>query len=195
VAVDLAAMVFGMPVAVFPELAQDTYGGPPGGGPQLGLLYAAYPAGVFLAGLLSGTFTRARRHGAVMASAAAAWGVTVVLLGLAADLWLALTALVLGGAVNFVLSTYRNAISQAHTDDALRGRVQGALVVVLLGGPQVANVLHGAAAAAYGPRFAICAGGLLTVVVVAAVARAVPELRHYTAYASPTGAGTPAQRR
>ncbi|MGW3342677.1 MFS transporter [Nonomuraea rubra] len=175
--VDLAAMVFGMPVALFPELAQHTFGGTPGGGPELGLLYAAYPAGVVAAGLLSGTFTRARRHGAVMAGAAAVWGLTVVLLGLAAHLWLALVALVLGGAVNFVLSTFRNAITQAHTPDALRGRIQGSLTVVLFGGPHLANLLHGAATSILDHRLVICAGGLLTAVTVAAVTWAVPELR------------------
>src|SRR5215217_5376140 len=77
-AVDLAAMVFALPVALFPELAQRTYGGPAGGGVQLGLLFAAYPAGVFLAALMSGTFSRARRHGAFMACAAMAWGGCVV---------------------------------------------------------------------------------------------------------------------
>ena len=180
-AVDLAAMVFGMPAALFPELAQHTYGGPAGGGPELGLLYAAYPVGVFVAGLVSGTFTRARRHGALMAAAAAAWGVTVVILGLAAQLWIALAALLLGGAVNFVLSTFRNAISQAHTEDAMRGRIQGSLIVVLQGGPQIANLLHGAAAPIFGPRIVICAGGLLTVATVAAIAWTAPQVRHYTA--------------
>ncbi|GAA4969011.1 MFS family permease [Nonomuraea thailandensis] len=175
--VDLAAMVFGMPVALFPELARYTFGGPAGGGPELGLLYAAYPAGVVAAGLLSGTFTRARRHGTLMAGAAAAWGLTVVLLGLAAQLWLALVALVLGGAVNFVLSTFRNAITQAHTPDALRGRIQGSLTVVLFGGPHLANLLHGAATSVLDHRVVICAGGLLTAVTVAAVTWAVPELR------------------
>ncbi|MEV4116662.1 MFS transporter [Nonomuraea sp. NPDC049695] len=178
--VDLAAMVFGMPVALFPELAQHTYGGPAGGGLELGLLYAAYPAGVVTAGLLSGTFTRARRHGALMAAAAAAWGTTVVLLGLAARLWVALVALVLGGAVNFVLSTFRNAITQAHTHDAMRGRIQGSLTVVLFGGPHIANLLHGAAASILDHRIAISAGGLLTMVTVAAVTWALPELRNYT---------------
>ncbi|WP_433518973.1 MFS transporter [Nonomuraea sp. CA-143628] len=180
-AVDLAAMVFGMPSALLPELAQRTYGGPVGGGVELGLLYAAYPAGVFVAGLMSGTFTRARRHGALMASAAAAWGGTVVVLGLAPRLWLALTALLLGGAVNFVLSTFRNAISQAYTDDAMRGRIQGSLTVVLIGGPQLANLLHGTAAAAFGPRVALCVGGLLTVTTVALIVRAAPQLWHYAA--------------
>ncbi|GAA4628052.1 MFS transporter [Actinoallomurus vinaceus] len=180
-AVDLAATVFGMPFALFPELAQHTYGGPAGGGLGLGLLYAAYPAGVVAVGLLSGTFTRASRHGALMASAAAAWGVTVVVLGLAGRLWIAVAALVLGGAVNFVLSTFRNAITQALTDDAMRGRIQGSLTVVLIGGPQIGNLLHGAAASIVGPRTVICAGGLLTTATVAMVARAVPELRRYTA--------------
>jgi MFS family permease len=178
-AVDLAAMVFALPVALFPELAERTYGGPPGGGPVLGLLFAAYPAGVFIAGLMSGTFSRARRHGALMASAAMIWGATVVLLGLAAQLWIAVAALVLGGAVNFVLSTFRNAISQAYTDDALRGRIQGSLIVVLMGGPQLANLLHGFAGAAVGARWAIGLGGALTVITVALLVRAVPELWRY----------------
>ncbi|RCG28716.1 MFS transporter [Sphaerisporangium album] len=180
-AVDLAAMVFGMPIALLPELAQRTYGGPAGGGLELGLLYAAYPAGVLAAGLMSGTFTRARRHGALMASAAVAWGGTVVVLGLTPQLWLALAALMLGGAVNFVLSTFRNAISQAYTDDAMRGRIQGSLTIVLIGGPQIANLLHGTAAAVYGPQVTICVGGLLTAITVALIVRLAPQLWHNVA--------------
>jgi DNA-binding transcriptional MerR regulator len=179
-AVDLAAMVFGMPIALFPELAHHAFGGPAGGGLELGLLYAAYPAGVVTAGLLSGTFTRARRHGALMAAAAAAWGVTVVVLAVAAHLWIALATLVAGGAVNFVLSTFRNAITQAHAHDAMRGRIQGSLTVVLFGGPHLANLLHGAATSVLDARMVICAGGLLTTMTVAAIAWAVPELRTYT---------------
>ncbi|WP_132631781.1 MFS transporter [Nonomuraea mesophila] len=185
-AVDLAAMVFGMPTALFPELAQHSYGGPAAGGLELGLLYAAYPAGVVTAALWSGTFTRARRHGALMAAAAAAWGITVVAFGSAAHLWIALTALVLGGAVNFVLSTFRNAITQAHTHDAIRGRIQGLLTVVLFGGPHIANLLHGAAASILDPRMVICAGGLLTTVTVAGIAWATPELRNYAPQQMPS---------
>ncbi|GAB3165243.1 MFS transporter [Microbispora hainanensis] len=202
-AVDLAAMVFGMPSALFPELARDVFGGAAGGGPETGLLYAAYPAGVVVAGLLSGTFTRARRHGALVAGAAVAWGITVVLVGLAAELWIALAALALGGAVNCVLSAFRTTITQARTDDAVRGRVQGALTIVLNGGPQIANLLHGfasvhlhdstsvplhdaAAGMLDGPRLVICVGGLLTVITVAAITWAIPELRRYTAPAPPT---------
>ncbi|MEU6425128.1 MFS transporter [Microbispora sp. NPDC046973] len=200
-AVDLAAMVFGMPSALFPELARHVFGGTAGGGPVTGLLYAAYPAGVFAAGLLSGTFTRARRHGALVAGAAVAWGIAVVVVGLAAELWIALAALALGGAVNCVLSTFRTTIMQARTGDAVRGRVQGALTVVLVGGPQIANLLHGfvsanlqdGAGGLSGPRIVICAGGLLTVVTVTAIAWAIPDLRRYIA-AAPTRAPEAATR-
>ncbi|MFF5076477.1 MFS transporter [Actinoplanes sp. NPDC000266] len=189
-AVDLAAMVFAMPSALFPELAERTYGGPAGGGPELGLMFGAYPAGVLLAALFSGALSRARRHGALMASAAMTWGGCVILLGLAANLAVALVALVLGGAVNFALSTFRNAISQAHTDDALRGRIQGSLTVVLMGGPQLANVVHGLTGASLGARPAIVAGGVLTVLTVALLVRAFPELWRYFA-APATAAGPP----
>ena len=180
-AVDLAAMVFALPFALFPELAERTYGGPAGGGPELGLLFAAYPAGVLLAGLLSGTFSRVARQGAFMASAAMAWGGCVVLLGLSADLRIALVMLVVGGAVNFVLSTFRNAISQAHADDALRGRIQGSLTVVLIGGPQLANMLHGVGGAVLGARSMVGIGGVVTVLTVALLVRAMPELWRYDA--------------
>nr|WP_269326587.1 MFS transporter [Kineosporia mesophila] len=170
-----------MPAALFPEIAHRLYGGPAEGGLSLGLLYAAYPTGVLLAGLLSGTFTHARRHGAWMASAAIVWGLTVVLFGLAPHLAPALIALTLGGAVNVVLSTFRNVITQAHTDDALRGRTQGSLTIVLIGGPQMSSVLHALAGSAIGARGAVCLGGLLTIATVTAIVRAVPYLWHYRA--------------
>jgi MFS family permease len=177
--VDMAAMVFGMPSALFPELAQRAFGGPAGGGTALGLLYAAYPTGVFAMGLMSGAFTRARRHGALMSGAAIAWGLTVVLLALAPHLWAALLALAAGGAVNFLLSTFRNAITQAATSDGLRGRIQGSLTIVLTGGPQAAVLLHGFAAAVVGARVAIGVGGLLTMVTVTVILLTVPQLWRY----------------
>jgi MFS family permease len=179
--VDLAAMVFGMPSALFPELAERDFGGPAGGGTALGLLYAAYPTGVFAMGLLSGTFTHARRHGALMSAAAIVWGLTVVLFALAPHLWAALLALTAGGAANFLLSTFRSAITQAATDDALRGRIQATLTIVLTGGPQTATLLHGFAAATVGARAAIGVGGLLTMSTVTLILLTVAPLRLYQA--------------
>jgi MFS family permease len=181
IGVDLAAMVFGAPWALYPELAQRDFGGASGGGFQLGVLYACYPAGVFMVGLLSGVFSRTRRHGALMSCAAAGWGVTVVLLGLAPHLWFAVAVLLAGGGANFVLSMFRRAMTQANTDDSLRGRIEGSMIVVTMGGPQVANVLHGLAGAAWGPRWAISIGGALTILATAGIVWTVPQLWRYDA--------------
>jgi MFS family permease len=183
--VDLAAMAFGLPTALFPELAAHPTG-PISGAPALGLLYAAYPAGVLAAGLLSGTFTRTRRPGALMSAAALVWGLTVVLAGLAPDLRLTLVALGIGGAANLVLSTCRNAITQAYPEDGFRGRAQGRLTVVLFGGPQAATLLHGLAGSILGARPAICLGGLLTLTTVALITVHAP---HLTATTIPTATG------
>jgi len=185
--VDLAAMAFGLPFALYPELAALTYG--PG---ALGLLFAAFPAGVLATGLMSGSVTRVRRHGAMMAGAAVAWGLCVIALAVASDLRLALVALALGGAANFVLSTFRNAIAQAYTDDALRGRIQGILTVVLLGGPQLANVAHGVGGALVGPRWAIGLGGALAAAAVVGLLRLAPELWWYVP-PEPSTAAPPAE--
>lgn len=93
---DLVAMVFGMPTALFPELAQETFGDPRGGGPALGLLFAAWPIGYTLAGALSGAVTRLRRHGAMVTVAVCAWGLAVVGLGLSRTLLLAVLCFALG---------------------------------------------------------------------------------------------------
>jgi MFS family permease len=178
-AVDLSAMVFGMPVALFPQVAEQTFAGPPGGGLALGALFAAYPVGVFATGLVSGIFTRSTRHGALLIGASLGWGVTVIGFGLSRSLWLGLGFLVLGGAFNFVLSTFRNAITQSYADDEMLGRTQGAVTVVLVGGPQLANVLHGLGGAVVGTTWAISGGGILVVVAVAVIATVTPGLRQY----------------
>ena len=91
--------------------------------------------------------------------------------------------------MNCLLSTFRNAITQAATTDALRGRIQGSLTVVLTGGPQAAVLLHGVAGAAVGARTAVGVGGLLTVLAVVLILLAVPQLRQYEPE-SPVRCGT-----
>jgi hypothetical protein len=102
-----------------------------------------------------------------------------VLLGTAPAAWLAVSALYAGGAVNFVLSTFRNAISQAYTDDALPGRIQGAMTVVLVGGPQLAGLVHGFGGAVIGARLTIALGGVATIAAVLTTVKLVPELWQY----------------
>jgi len=182
-AVDVIAMAFGMPAALFPDLARHLSGAttsdPADSAMILGLLYAAYPAGVVALGLVSGTFTRAQRPGALLIGAAQVWGLTVILAGLSGKPALTLAALTVGGAANLVLSTCRTTITQARTDDEVRGRVQGALTVVRFGGPQAAVLLHGLAGSVLGPRLGIGLGGLLTVTGLTLIQVRAPQLWHY----------------
>lgn len=176
---DLVAMLFGMPRALFPQVAQETFGGPPGGGLALGALYAALSAGAVLAGLCSGAFTRIRRHGAMVTASVCAWGLAIVGFGLSRRLWVAVAFLAVGGAALFVLAVFRGTILQAAASDELRGRMQGALGVVAAGGPWVADVVHGTVGAAAGTTLAIAGGGALTVAAMLAAAAAFPALWRY----------------
>jgi MFS family permease len=175
---DIIAMVLGMPRALFPQLASETYA-PYGEGLALGLLFAAIPIGAVLGGLLSGTFSRARRHGWMVIGAVVAWGAAITGFGLSGSLWLAVVFLALAGVADMVSMVFRGAILLSAATDAMRGRMQGVFTVVVAGGPRLADVLHGTAGSAFGPRTAVAGGGLLVVVVMLGLAAAVPALRRY----------------
>jgi len=175
---DVVAMVLGMPRALFPQLAGETYA-PYGEGLALGLLFAAIPIGAVLGGLFSGTFSRARRHGWMVIGAVVAWGVAITGFGLSDSLWLAVAFLALAGVADMVSMVFRGAILLAAATDEMRGRMQGVFTVVVAGGPRLADVLHGTAGAAFGPRAAVAGGGLLVVAVMLGLAAAVPALRRY----------------
>ncbi|WP_443055164.1 MFS transporter [Streptomyces sp. NBC_00704] len=175
---DVIAMVFGMPRALFPQLAAETYGSY-GEGLALGLLFAAIPVGAVLGGLFSGTFSRARRHGWMVIGAVVAWGVSIAGFGLSGSLWLAVAFLACAGVADMVSMVFRGAILLSAATDEMRGRMQGVFTVVVAGGPRLADVLHGTAGAAFGPRAAVAGGGLLVVALMLALAAAVPALRRY----------------
>ncbi|NUP19562.1 MAG: MFS transporter [Streptomyces sp.] len=175
---DIIAMVFGMPRALFPQLAGETYGSY-GEGLALGLLFAAIPIGAVAGGLFSGTFSRARRHGWMVIGAVVAWGAAITGFGLSGSLWLAVVFLALAGVADMVSMVFRGAILLSAASDEMRGRMQGVFTVVVAGGPRLADVLHGTAGAAFGPRAATVGGGLLVVVLMLALAAAVPALRRY----------------
>ncbi|WP_055624391.1 MFS transporter [Streptomyces sp. JHA19] len=175
---DTIAMVFGMPRALFPQLASETYGSY-GEGLALGLLFAAIPIGAVAGGLFSGTFSRARRHGWMVIGSVVAWGVAVTGFGLSGSLWLAVVFLALAGVADMVSMVFRGAILLSAASDEMRGRMQGVFTVVVAGGPRLADVLHGTAGSAFGPRAATAGGGLLVVVLMLGLAAAVPALRRY----------------
>jgi MFS family permease len=177
--VDLVAMGFGMPRVVFPELSVRTFGDPPEGGLALGLLYAAIPIGMVLAGLVSGWLQRVTRQGVAVTVAVGLWGLGVALFGLTGSLWLAVLCLAVAGAGDLVSSVYRSSMLQSVATDEMRGRMQGVFVVVVAGGPRVADLWHGPAAAGFGPGPAATVGGIAVLVGVVLVVVRYPEFWRY----------------
>ena len=186
--VDLIAMVFGMPRALFPQIAHLDFGGPDEGGMVFALLFAAIPAGAVLGGIFSGWLSRVERQGRAVIASILVWGSAMVAFGVAvglADRWrspmlvIALAMLVLGGAADMTSSAFRNAMLMNAAADEVRGRLQGVFIVVVVGGPRVADTLHGAAAAAVGTATAAAGGGVLVVVGTVVAALAVPSFVRY----------------
>jgi MFS family permease len=176
---DLLAMVFGLPRALFPQLAHETFGGPVNGGIVLGLLYAAIPAGAIICGLVSGVFARTTRPGAVVVGAVCTWGVAVGVFGASHNLVVALIALVVAGAADMVSSVMRSSVLQLVTANDMQGRVQGIFTAVVSGGPRLGDLTHGSMAAVIGAGPTIIAGGLLATLITAAASVTQPQLWRY----------------
>ncbi|WP_134768241.1 MFS transporter [Nocardioides sp. 1609] len=191
--VDIIAMVFGMPRALFPEIAHETFRGPEEGGIAFALLFAAIPAGAVIGGVFSGWVSRVSGQGRAVVVCIVVWGVAIVGFGLAvgvagaqddvgvrhAFLVVAVLMLVVGGAADMASSAFRSAMLQAAATDEVRGRLQGIFIVVVAGGPRVADVAHGAAAAGVGTAVAATGGGVLVVVLTVVAALAVPSFVRY----------------
>jgi MFS family permease len=175
--VDMIAMIFGMPKALFPEMAERTFGS----AGSLGWLFAGIPLGALAIGLLSGRLSRLRRSGVVVTFAIATWGAAMFGFGLSHTLWLAVLMLAIGGAADMVSGVHRGAILQAAATDEMRGRIQGVFMVVVAGGPRLADLVHGWAAAEFGTTIAAAAGGVLVVVFLAITVAAVPAFWRYRA--------------
>lgn len=173
---DLIAMVLAMPRALFPQLADEVFGG---GDRTAGFLYSALAIGGLLGAVTSGWATRVHRHGIAIVWAIVAWGVAITVLGLTPYLWVGLLALVAAGAADGVSAIFRGAVLQAAAPDEMRGRVGGVFTVVVAGGPRLADGRAGGSAVIIGPQAAVVVGGLAVVVATLAVAARSPQLRAY----------------
>ena len=186
--VDIIAMVFGMPRALFPEMADVNFGGPDEGGLAFALLFAAIPAGAVVGGVLSGWVSRVERQGLAVIVSIVVWGLAMVGFGVSAMLapfaptamlGVAVLMLAVGGAADMASAAFRTSMLQAAASDAVRGRLQGIFIVVVAGGPRVADVVHGAAAAVTGAAVAAAGGGILVVIGTVVAALAVPAFVRY----------------
>ncbi|MEA2646858.1 MAG: hypothetical protein QOE92_1941 [Chloroflexota bacterium] len=178
-AIDLNAMIFGMPRALFPALAEATYHAGPVG---LGLLYAAPGVGAVAGSLMSGFVGRIRRQGRAVIYSAAIWGAGIALFALAGfSLWLGLVLLALAGAADIISAVARNTVLQTIAPDRLRGRMSAANSMVVVGGPFIGDVRAGAMGQALSPQVSLLSGGLACVVLCAVIGRAFPALWRYDA--------------
>jgi len=181
--IDLAAMIFGLPVALFPMLALQTFHG---GAATLGLLTAAPAAGALIGSLTTGWVGGVRFQGRAVLAAVFVWGAAIIAFGLVVvALPLALLCLAVAGAADVISAVFRGTITQVATPDPLRGRLSALQLLVVTGGPRLGDVEATVVAALTSAQFSVLSGGLLCLAGVAFVAWRFPQLAAYDARQPP----------
>ena len=175
--IDSVAMIFGMPAALFPAMAQSVFNDPA----SVGYLFAAPAAGAFAASLLSGWVMRVRRQGVAIVAAASAWGAAIAVFGFTSTRWVALALLVAAGAADQVSAVFRSTIALTVTPDTMRGRLGGIEFAQVASTPALGNLEAGVVASLTSLRFSIVSGGVLCVVGTLVTALAFPVLLRYDA--------------
>ena len=180
--VDMAAMVFGMPRALFPAIAAAMYPDDPRmAATAVGLLSAAPAVGAAVSGIFSGPLGHVRRQGVAVVLSVFGWGLSIAVFGLVHWLPVACLLLALAGAADNVSAVFRSTILQAATPDEYRGRLQGIFTVVVAGGPRLGDVESGTVATLFGETFSVVSGGIACIAVTAALVAAVPTFLAYDA--------------
>jgi MFS family permease len=172
--VDFVAMIFGMPMALFPAIAL-SYGGPK----ALGLLYSAPAVGALVVSLLSGWAAHVKRHGMAIAISAILWGVAIIGFGLATNFNLALFFLALAGGFDAISGVFRGIMWNQTIPNKLRGRMAGIEMISYLSGPKLGDTEASMVAAAFGITASIVSGGVLCVVGVIVCCAFLPKFRQY----------------
>lgn len=175
--IDLVAMIFGLPRALFPILAVTQFGR---GTAVVGLLFSAPAAGALIGAVTGGWARHVRHQGWAVIWAVVAWGAAIVGFGLVgANLPAALVFLALAGAADVISAIFRSTILQLSAPDELRGRLSGIHILVVTGGPRLGDLEAGLVAQVFTPTISVVAGGLACIVGAALVALGYPELRRY----------------
>ena len=177
-AIDLVAMTFGMPRALFPVLAVSVYHA---GASGTGFLFAAVAAGATVAALTAGWLEHARRLGRIVIAAVVVWGAAIAAAGLFSTIAPALALFALAGAADSVSAVCRTTINQTVTPDALRGRMSSVFMLVVRSGPRLGDLESGAVASLTTPQISVVSGGLACIGGVAAILLAFPALAAYDA--------------
>ena len=173
---DLNATVFGLPVALFPAINAERFGGDPR---TLGLFTTAIGVGGLAGAAFSGPVRRVSRQGRAMLAAVTIWGAAFAGFAVAPGLWLTLSLLAVAGAADTFTVVFRGAIVAANTPDRLRGRVMAADYVIGTGGGQIGNLEAGALGSLASPQISALAGGLATIAGAVVIGLALPVFTHY----------------
>jgi MFS family permease len=174
--VDIVAMVFGMPMALFPAIAEGL-----GGPGVLGLLYAAPAVGSFICAATSGWTHRVHRHGMGVIVSATLWGVAIIGFGVVPGLYAALAFLALAGAADMMSGIFRSVIWNQTIPDSLRGRLASIEMLSYTVGPGLGNFEAGVVASLFSVRASIISGGVLCVIGCVICVVALPAFRRYDA--------------
>jgi MFS family permease len=174
--VDFVAMVFSMPTALFPAMAE-SYGKTE----LIGLFYSAPAIGSFIAIILSGWTTKVYRHGLAVVIAACCWGMAITGFGLASNVWVALCVLAVAGGADMISGIFRSTIWNQTIPNHLRGRLAGIEMIGYTSGPLLGNTQAGLMASMIGTHNAIILGGILCITGVGICARFLPKFLDYDA--------------
>ncbi len=174
--IDLAAMTFGMPRALFAVLSVSVFHT---GATGTGALYAAVSFGAVVAALTTGWLEHARWLGRIVRGAVAAWGAAIAAAGLMPSIYPAALLFAVAGAADSVSAVCRSTISQSVTPDHMRGRMSSVFMLVVASGPRIGDVESGSVAAATTPKFSVVSGGLACIASVGLVALFLPGLAAY----------------
>lgn len=178
--IDILAMVFGMTVAIYPFLAVVLHA------PwALGLLYSAESAGSLAVSVTSGWTSRVHRHGLAIACAAAIFGLAMIGVGLAPDIWVALAALAVAGGADMVSGIFRTTVWNQSVPTELRGRLAGIELLSYSTGPVAGNARAGLVASVTSVRTAIVSGGVVVTVATLVAGRALREMWCYDSRTNP----------
>jgi hypothetical protein len=175
-AIDLVAMTFGMPRALFAVLSLTVYHAAASG---VGLMYSAVALGGTIAVLTSGWINHVRRLGLIVIGAVLAWGVGIALAGVVSSIGPALVFLAIAGAADGVSAVCRTTINQTVTPDELRGRMSAVFILVVTSGPRFGDLESGSVAGLTSARFSVLSGGLACVLGVGLIVLAFPALAAY----------------
>jgi MFS family permease len=174
--IDVNAMVFGMPRALFPALAVSVFHG---GARTLGYLYAAPAAGALVGALTTGWLERVNRQAWAVIVAVCVWGAAIVAFGLVHVLWAGLALLALAGWADVLSAVLRSTILQTSTSEEYRSRISAVQIAVVTGGPRLGDLEAGTVATLVSTQFSIVSGGLACIAGAAALAALLPGFRRY----------------